>query len=543
MRKGLSSGTHPVPEQREPRARWTLIAGGLWLAALAGSLGMSGCGSSENSSTGGHSSDGNMGGNATGGSNGGTSAGGTSTGGTSTGGTSTGGSGGAGAGGTSTGGGAPGSDCPTGAFPNDKHVVYGDDFGGATLDADTVWTKDNLYIVKGDLQIKAALTIQAGTTVCLEYNMFDERGALVVGKDANAKLDIQGTDAEHVVLTSTSSDKFWGGVRAIDPLKSFSIAYTDVFNASTGADSGDQDVAYGAIRTQENSQDGALPPVRLHHVSFHNLRYGCALHLAHKSGLTADSVVEVQSFAPPQGGGVEPDPAVMMWPEGMDTLAPGMIQLAADLPADKRGVQPIVKGFEKSVTWHGLDIPYLVSGGFYVLPSLFAQQPPTLTIEAGAEIRLAPANSLEVGGNVDQGNLVVKGAAGKPVRFLPLVDSGKPEDDWGGIEFLYYDPAVSSIEYAELVHGGDSLESVPIACKASSSRGLVVLRAPEIGGSSYAGIPIKNTTFDTAYDNGIVAECDPPTCIDAAADYLDPASGNVFKNIPGKKQILSTCPP
>src|SRR5262249_51022895 len=162
--------------------------------------------------------------------------------------------------------------------------------------ADAVWTKDKLYIVKGDLEVKAGLTIQAGTVVCIEGTFLDERGSLVIGNDANASLDIPGTESEHVVLTSTSGDKFWGRVRAVDPLKNFSLAYTDIFNASTGAASGDLGVSYGAVRTQENDMNGALPAIRLHHVSFTNLRYGSALHLNHKSGLTADSVISVQSF-------------------------------------------------------------------------------------------------------------------------------------------------------------------------------------------------------------------------------------------------------
>ncbi|MFO0591419.1 MAG: hypothetical protein U0441_27975 [Polyangiaceae bacterium] len=508
-----------------------LLLCGLTLSGI-GLSGVAGCGGGMSSSAGGGGSAATGG---TAGSGAGNTAG-SGTGGTA--GSSTGGTGG-------TGGSTPGDGaCPTGKFPADKQIVFET---SSSIDTDTTWTKDNLYIVKGGLTLEAQLTIEAGTTVCFDNDFFDN-GAIHVAEHFEGGIHVAGTQAEHVTLTAVDPAKGWDGVHVFGYATQAELSYTDFYYGSRPADTISQHFTKGAFHTQDaGSSDGMAPAARLDHVSFYDTKQGGTLWLLADAGLTPDSVVTIGGFNLFQDDPQFEDPAVIVSPEAASSLTPGMITLSPDIPESKRGIELLNGTISADATIHAIDIPYFIPSGLFISNSVDKVDPVKVTFEAGVEVRLGAGAWMQVGasGAGTPGNLVLDGTAEKPVKFVHYpFPYNNFADNWGGIVFERYDPAVSRISHAILENGGlIAFSKVSDACGTNSSEGVVLLKSPTGGGGSdYPSIAIDHTAFNGSYDNGIVAECSIG-CIDPAIDYLDPTLGNTFTNIAGKPQILATCPP
>lgn len=435
-------------------------------------------------------------------------------------------------------------DCPTGQFSADKQVVF--DSSTNDISAATVWTKDKLYLVKTNVVVKASLTIEAGTTVCFggDSGFSGDLGALLVGEYETAALEIQGTENEHVTLTAIDSAKGWGGVHVYGNATKIDVAYTDFLFGSRADGVASQHFSYGALRIRDNSSGAAAPPARLHHVTFSGAKQGGPLWLESDAGLTPDSVVLVTAFNLTQNDLQFTDSAVVVTPEAASSLAPGMISIAPEVPESKRGVELLSGNISANSTVRAIELPYLAPHGLVVSNSV-AMTPVSLTIEGGAELRLGSAAVIQVGlsGPGTQGDLILDGTAAKPVKLVYYAFPNSFSDRWGGLYFTWYDAGVSRVSHATLQTAGESgFAQVSDACGDSSSRGVIMLESPTGGGgSNYPALVIDHTTIDGSVSNGIVAECSIG-CIDATANYMDPALGNEFLNITKKPQILATCP-
>ena len=141
---------------------------------------------------------------------------------------------------------------------------------GGTLSTDTTWSGN--LLVQGDIRIPSylTLTISAGTRVRFAAGSDDQAGGTYTDRpelivENMGGLDIQGTVAEPVVLTSSLSPAAqgdWGGIRSefVSASQSVSIANCVVEGAQTGY-SHDQNGGSGTLnltnaRFDSNANDG-----------------------------------------------------------------------------------------------------------------------------------------------------------------------------------------------------------------------------------------------------------------------------------------------
>jgi hypothetical protein len=433
-----------------------------------------------------------------------------------------------------TGGPPPPGACPIDQFPADKQVLF--DSGGTTLHDDTVWTKDNLYILTDRLGVDALLTIEAGTTVCFGRDI-NSSGMLEIGSISGGGLRVAGTADERVTFTALDPDRGWSGIYINGYAEVIDLAHADFRHASDlELDPGYW--SFGALRIR-GIEDEEPVPARLHDVTFSGLKRGGALWLEGPVALTPDSSIRVDAFDPTEGED-KADAAVLVSLQAAASLAPGMITLAPEIPEQHRGIELLSDTLSAHSALHPLEWPYLAKRGIFVL-STGNNPKMSLTIEAGVEIRLGAATVIQAGGEaVTHGDLIVAGTAEAPVRFTYYPFPDAFTDHWGGLFFATYDPAVSRVSHAVLENaGGSSIIDVNDACDGNSS-GAIVMSATALM-NDWPAIAIDHTTIAGSASNGIVAECSLG-CVDATLDYTDPALANTFIDIAGAPQLLATCP-
>ena len=74
------------------------------------------------------------------------------------------------------------------------------------ITSNTLWTSDNTYLItKNDLQVNATLTIEAGTTIKLNYSGY-------VTVNNKGKIIAQGTDNNPIIFTSNKDNEKWGSI-------------------------------------------------------------------------------------------------------------------------------------------------------------------------------------------------------------------------------------------------------------------------------------------------------------------------------------------
>lgn len=120
------------------------------------------------------------------------------------------------------------------------------------ITANTTWTADKKYILKGNIYVQAPaeLTIEAGTTI---FGDKVTKGALVVSR--GAKIHAVGTAAEPIIFTSSAPKTFrnygdWGGVVILG--KATNNQATDQLIEGISAATGDNG-KYGGTTNDDNS--------------------------------------------------------------------------------------------------------------------------------------------------------------------------------------------------------------------------------------------------------------------------------------------------
>jgi hypothetical protein len=433
-----------------------------------------------------------------------------------------------------TGGPPPAGACPIDQYPEDRQVLF--ESSGMTIYEDTVWTKDNLYIITEEVGVDAVLTIEAGTTVCFGSDI-NIHGKLDVRPFNAGGLRVTGTADEHVTFTALDEKKGWSGVYVSGAEAVVDLAYADFVHAS------DLEIeagfwSFGALRIRAPADEPPVP-ARLHNVTFSGLKRGGALWLEGPVTLSPDSSIRVDAYDLAEEED-KADSAVLVSLQAASSLAPGMITLGPEIPEQHRGIQPLSDTLSEHSTLHPLEWPYLAKRGIFVLSS--SNYPDkSLTIEAGVEIRLGAGAVIQAGTEAfNRGDLIVAGTAEAPVRmsYYPFPDAFT--DHWGALFFATYDPTVSRVSHAVLENAGFSTQAeVNDAC-GDNSTAAIVLSATALK-NDWQAIAIDHTTITGSASNGIVAECSGG-CVDATLDYTDPALANMFVDIAGAPQILATCP-
>jgi hypothetical protein len=424
--------------------------------------------------------------------------------------------------------------CPIDQYPEDKQVLFED--SGMTIYDDTVWTKDNLYILMEEVGVDALLTIEAGTVVCFGSDI-NSSGMLDIHPFDAGGLRVAGTADEHVTFTALDPDKGWSGVYISGAEATIDLAYADFrFASNLEIDAGFW--SFGALRIRGPEDEEAVP-ARLHNVTFSGLKRGGALWLEGPVALSPDSSIRVDAYDLAEEED-KADAAVLVSLQAAGSLAPGMITLAPEIPEQHRGVQPLSDPLSAPATLHALEWPYLAKRGIFVLSS--TNHPDmSLTIEAGAELRLGAGAVIQAGTETfNRGDLIVAGTAEAPIRFSYYPFPDAYTDHWGGLFFVDYDPTLSRVSHAVLENGGFSANAeVNDAC-GDNSTAAIILGATALK-TDWQAIAIDHTTIAGSASNGIVAEC-LSGCVDATLDYTDPALANMFIDITGAPQILATCP-
>jgi len=78
---------------------------------------------------------------------------------------------------------------------------------------------------------------------------------------------------------------------------------------------------------------------------------------------------------------------------------------------------------------------------------------PTLTVEAGTELRFAKDSEFTIGAYASRpGALVAVGTAAAPIRFVPNVSTTPTRGYWRGLHF--YEGAGSQLDYVLISHAG-----------------------------------------------------------------------------------------
>lgn len=451
----------------------------------------------------------------------------------------------------SGGGGAEYAACPTDQFPPTKQLTFGSGGDTHVIDADTTWTKDNLYIVVGRLLIEGpnnpTLTVDAGVTVCFAYDPgTDADGGIRLAPTDKGALQMNGTPAEPITLTSLGGiDAFWTSIDAGPNYTSLSLSYVDFYNASEGGGQGP-----GAIHARANA--GEVPPINLDHVTMHRLNAGQALDIQNHVGLTPSSQVTVTSFTP--GASAPQQYAVIQSdPVSAGSFQPGMFVVdGAGVPAELRHIRFTENNLTTSVTLRDVGLPYhTYAGDFSVYQSSSSDPIPVLTVSAGVTWKFDAQSSLLVGGPSGySGDLVLSGTASEPV-VLSAIDSTSSASYWGGVHFnataavgYGFDPSTTKIHHARLEFGGNSPSWYEINCfdpngASYPAAGLITIR----GTGAYMGPGITNTTFSHSVADGVRARASKSGDYLAAPDYTAASAGNTFDSIAGAAQLMtSACP-
>jgi hypothetical protein len=178
-------------------------------------------------------------------------------------------------------------------------------------------------------------------------------------------------------------------------------------------------------------------------------------------------------------------------------------------------------------------MPYRLPDGLAVFGDYTQNKVVDLTINAGVTVLME--GSLLIGNPQfqqfpDIGNLIVKGTAQKPVVFTSA--EGSPQaGDWGSLFFIdeSFDPAVSSIDHAELRYGGATLPNNSLgSCTDGGNSGAGLVGVD--GFHMFDGPAITNSSFSHSAGDGIRTHFAPKSLTGDVINqnYGDASYGNTF---------------
>jgi hypothetical protein len=423
---------------------------------------------------------------------------------------------------------APTGDCPTLDTSNPSHVVLGRASSGpALIDADTTWTSDNVYFVIGSLDIMAStLTIEAGTRVCLDAGTgvppsLDFRPA---SGGVSSGLVVEGTASAPVVFAPATPESSWNQIN-FSTDASASLAHLVLIGGGSGGS--------GVLRIPADFPEPLDATVRIVGAS------GMGVALEGDLGLAAGSSITIESLLP----GSFAAPAVSASLAAASTLRPDNLVIGADVPAAMRWLRLTDGVVDASVTLRGdLGLAYVVIGDLEVARATSADPIPTLTLQAGVELRFE-GGRLRVGSSSglesDGGNLVAAGTATNPVRFVSASDT-PAAGDWVGIEIFpeSFEPSVTALRHVVIADAGQDLGGGVLYCGMAATPIQGAIRLPYGGGlTTYEGPALEGVVSERSAGDGVAFTCLPTRCL--GTDYTGAITGN---DIAGELLRARGCP-
>lgn len=422
-----------------------------------------------------------------------------------------------------------GSDvCPAFDSGNASHVAVGrTSTGPAVLQEDTTWTADNTYFVMGTLEVQGStLTIQAGTHVCLDEGggsppSLDIRPADGAGP---AGLVVQGTEGNPVVFAPATPASSWNTI-VLSPDSAASFDHVVIMGGGAGG-AGVLIVPAGfagPLHATDVVIDGAT---------------GMALSLGHEGGLATDASIEITRLLE----GATANPVVQASFHSAATLTPANFVVGQDVPESFRWIRLTDNVVSTSVTLPGdLGMPYVLSGDLEVARDSSNDPIPTLTLEAGVELRFEEGE-LRVGStsglDSDGANIVAEGTQANPVRFTSASDA-PAAGDWAGI-VIYpgsFEPGVTALRHVIISYAGGGFTGGVLYCGFETTPLQAGLRLTYSGGdATYDGPTLEAVEIDSSAGDGLAFTCLQTRCL--ATDYSAEVSG---MDIAGELLRPNTC--
>lgn len=377
-----------------------------------------------------------------------------------------------------------------------------------TIDMDEIWTPEgNPHIITGDLTVAgpapngATLTIEPGTEIWI-----DQYASIKVGASQSpGTLTANGTEVSPILFTSNQTVKtrgWWENIRFADQAINCQMSYCTIEYGGYGLaelyeEKGNilvnkaQSVYIShciitnsdgngmSINTTSDYYESFLGSVTLSDNTFSdNEWYGIRLYTDNIRGLDASN-----KFTDNKLGGI--------YVEGSH----------ADITV------------RHDATWHRFDEPYIVENII-----IGTSDQPTLTIEAGVELRFVESAMLEV----RSGSLVAEGSSDLPIKFTSKQNI-QTKGWWEGVYFQK-DAINCSLKYCTVEYGGSK---IPDAGPWIS--GNVVVRTVN-------GVNIHNCDINNSEKYGLIIK----------SEYLENGAnaditGTSFSNNGGDDIYVYTC--
>lgn len=329
------------------------------------------------------------------------------------------------------------------------------------------------YIIDCVADVRGALTIKPGVKIEFE----DDAG--LYNEVDGSSMDLQGTAAKPIILTSASGQKgAWKGVYVgSQSTKNILDHVTIEYAGGEAFDSNDYRgaiVLYGKLSIKNSTLKDSL-------------NYGITSYDGTSLTFENNTIT---------GCGKEPLALPAIHAHQLDA-ASKLTGNASDYVLINTGN---LEG--QTVTWRKLSAPYLIAVPTFERISLGTGD--NLTIEAGSELRFATNNGIEAG---DESVFIAKGSSTAKIRFLGV------EENVGSWRGIYYESSstLNALDHVEIAYAGsDSFNS-------NGEKGGLVVFAGGV-------VSVSNTVIRDSAACGVSAEYED-------SNYTD-AGGNTFTNVP-----------
>ena len=421
----------------------------------------------------------------------------------------------------------PSSGCPALDADDPTQVAVGRNSGGDTvIDEDTTWDAAHTYFVLGSLDVQGVtLTLEAGTHVCLDAAggsppTIDFREGPGGGQ---SRLVVSGTASSPVVFEPAVEGSEWNSI-TLSSASTASLSHLTLIGGGAGG--------AGALRVDANYAE-LLDAHDVHLVG----TAGMMLSLRN-AGLAEDASIYLDAQDPSV-----PDAAMDATTIGVSTLNADTIHFGASLPATARVVRMANGDITTDTTIPGdLGVAFRFRDDVLVQRESSTSPIPTLTIEAGAELRF-DGTSLVVGstsGADDAGNLVAIGTAEAPIRFGSASEA-PAAGDWVGLFLVAgsFEPEVTTLAHVVVSDAGRDLggSSAVLHCASLPTPVLGAIRLRGNGFEDYEGPAMTDVTIERSAGDGVSFACSASSCL--LTDYTSELTGT---DIAGELVRERDCP-
>jgi len=320
------------------------------------------------------------------------------------------------------------------------------------ITTETTWTANNLYVIDGDIDVDANLTIEPGTVI-----KFKTGASLGFGYTSNVTITANGTADKRIVFTSYNANPTpgsWDGVYFYtNVLQNTSITYCDFLYA------GCSDWSAIDIRCK---------------LTFNNntVKY------AQKVGIELN---ESAAFVSMNNNTIEEcgTNAIIIYPSAIHTLGTNNAITCGNGYGIFVATGDITTADGANLTWKKQTVPYIFDG--------------TTTVETNLTIEPGTILSFNAGGRIDVGysantTLTATGTATSPIVFTTS-NTSPAAGAWRGLFLYQYTTPNTKFEYCNFEYAGYDQE----AC--------IYIR--EVAGATVANCNFRNSSGWAIYlDNG-----------------------------------------